>query len=264
MCDLCDNGVLQMPSTCPWCSSQVTVQGYSLYMQLVNYTAHFKDNASCVGMYTSVVDKYGVVQEQAVPIVKGLLSDADLRRAVEYHSDYVTIYISVNGHRQWPSMGQPLINFIATLIGNARVAFIQEMIALRKKQAHARENNLDIPKKEWKAPVKWYKGTGHPRAGPPKERLESLLSTTPIHLSLDFRRSWSRNLHSSRLVCSRAFHGSRSRTFWFRWWGSSSLRRWSCLQRWNPLLPQRLRNSRISRSSDRRRLTCCATRGSRS
>ena len=180
MCDLCDNGILQMPSTCPWCSSPVTVRGYSLYMQLENYTTHLKDHASCVGMYTSIVDKYGSVQGQAVPTVKGLLSDADLRRANEYSSDYVTIYISVNGHRQWPSMGQPLINFISTLIGNARVAFIQEMIALRKTQAHAQANNLDIPKKDWTAPVKWYKGTTHPRAGPPKERLDSLLSTTPI------------------------------------------------------------------------------------
>ena len=154
MCDLCDNGTMQLPSTCPWCSSQVTVHGYSLYMQLVNYTTHLKDCSSCVGMYTSLVDQQGNVLDQAVPTVKGLLSDADLRKANEYCSDYVTIYISVNGHRQWPSMGQPLIHFIATLIGNARVAFIQEMIALRKAQAHAKANGLDIPKRDWKAPVK--------------------------------------------------------------------------------------------------------------
>ena len=177
MCDLCDNGTLQLPSTCPWCSSQVTVHGFSLYMQIVNYTTHLKDCGSCVGMYTSVIDQQGNVLEQAVPTVKGLLSDADLRRAHEYCSEYVTLYISVNGHRQWPSMGQPLIHFIATLI---RVAFIKEMIALRKAQAHAKANGLDIPKGDWKAPVKWYKGTAHPRAGPPKERLDSLLSTTPI------------------------------------------------------------------------------------
>ena len=59
-------------------------------------------------------------------------------------------------------MGQPLINFISTLIGNARVAFIQEMIALRKAQAHAQANNLDIPKRDWTAPVKWYKGSTPP------------------------------------------------------------------------------------------------------
>ena len=129
------------------------MQGYSLYMQLENYTTHLKDCASCVGMYTSIVDSQGNVLEQAVPTVKGLLSDADLRKANEYSSDYVTIYISVNGHRQWPSKGQPLINFISTLIGNARVAFIQEMIALRKAQAHAKANNLDIPKRDWTAPV---------------------------------------------------------------------------------------------------------------
>ena len=47
MCDLCDNGLLQLPSKCPWCSGPVTVNGYSLYMQLVNYTAHLKDGGSC-------------------------------------------------------------------------------------------------------------------------------------------------------------------------------------------------------------------------
>ena len=177
MCDLCDNGVLQMPSTCPWCSSPVTVRGYSLYMQLENYTTHLKDHASCVGMYTSVVDNYGSVQEQAVPTVKGLLSDADLRRANEYSSDYVTIYISVNGHRQWPSMGQPLINFISTLIGNARVAFIQEMIALRKKQAHAQANNLDIPKKYWTATCEMVQGHSSPPCGPSQRAT----SFAPLH-----------------------------------------------------------------------------------
>ena len=115
-----------------------------------------------------------------MPIVKGLLSDADMRKANSYSSDFATIYISVNGHRQWPSMGQPLIHFIATLVGNAREAFIQEMIALRKKQTHAKKTGEDIPKKDWTAKVKWYKSTAHPRAGPPKERLDSLLSTTPI------------------------------------------------------------------------------------
>ena len=39
MCDLCDNGLLQLPAKCPWCSAQVTMNGYSLYMQLINYTA---------------------------------------------------------------------------------------------------------------------------------------------------------------------------------------------------------------------------------
>ena len=180
MCDLCDNGLLQVPAKCPWCSAQVTVNGYSLYMQLTNYTAHLKDGGSCVGMYTAVIDQWGTILDQAVPIVKGLLSDGDLREANSYSSDSATIYISVNGHRQWPSMGQPLIHFIATLIGNAREAFIQEMIALRKRQAHAKATGEDFPKKDWTAKVKWYKSTSHPRAGPPKERVDSLLSMTPI------------------------------------------------------------------------------------
>ena len=83
-----------------------------------------------MGMCTAVIDPWGTILDQAVPIVKGLLSDADMRKANSYSSDFATIYISVNGHRQWPSMGQPLIHFIATLVGNAREAFIQEMIDL--------------------------------------------------------------------------------------------------------------------------------------
>ena len=171
ICDLCDNGVLQLPAKCPWCSAPVTVNGYSLYMQLTNYTSHLKDGGSCVGMYTAVIDPWGNILDQAVPIVKGLLSDTDLRKAHNYCSDYATIYISVNGHRQWPSMGQPLIHFICTLKGNAREAFIQEMIALRKKQAYAKATGEDIPKRDWTAKVKWYKSTPHPRAGPRKKGL---------------------------------------------------------------------------------------------
>ena len=167
----------------PWCSSQVTVNGYSLYVQLLNYAAHVKDAASCVGMYTAVLDQWNGTKDQAVPVVKGLLSDADKRKADQYCSDYAAIYISVNGHRQWPSLGQPLIHFISTLIGNAREAFIQEMIALRKKQVQTRADGVDVdafPKRDWSAKVKWYKSTAQPRAGPPKERVDSLLSTTPI------------------------------------------------------------------------------------
>ena len=60
MCDLCDSGLLQLPSKCPWCSATVTVTGHSLYMQLTNYTAHLKDGGSCVGMYTAVIDQWGL------------------------------------------------------------------------------------------------------------------------------------------------------------------------------------------------------------
>ena len=46
MCHLCDNGILQLPSICPWCASSVTVHGYSLYLQIVNYISHLKDCGS--------------------------------------------------------------------------------------------------------------------------------------------------------------------------------------------------------------------------
>ena len=147
MCDLCDSGLMQLPSKCPWCSAPVTVNGISLCMQLTNYTAHLKDGGSCVGMYTAVIDQWGTVLDQAVPIVKGLLSDADLRKANNYSSDYATIYISVNGHRQWPSMGQPLIHFIATLIGNAREAFIQEMMHCARSRPMPRQMPWTFPRR---------------------------------------------------------------------------------------------------------------------
>ena len=137
MCELCDDGQLQLPSMCPWCSAQVTVNGYSLYMQLWNYAGHVKDASSCVAMYTAVLDQWNETKAQAVPVIKGLLSHTDKLKADKYCSDYAAIYISVNGHRQWPSLGQPLIHFISTLVGNAREAFVQEMIALRKKQQQA-------------------------------------------------------------------------------------------------------------------------------
>ena len=98
-------------------------------------------------------------------------------KANEYSSDYVTIYISVNGHRQWPSMGQPLINFISTLIGNARVAFIQELIALRKAQADAKANNLDIPKEGLDSTCEMVQRHGTPPCGP-SQRATRL---TPFH-----------------------------------------------------------------------------------
>ena len=69
------------------------MNGYSLYMQLINYTTHLKDGGSCVGMYTAVIDPWGTVLDQAVPIVKGLLSDADLRKANSYSSDFATIFL---------------------------------------------------------------------------------------------------------------------------------------------------------------------------
>ena len=64
------------------------------------------------------------------------------------------------------SMGQPLINFISTLIGNARVAFIQEMIALRKAQAHAKANHLDIPKEGLDSTSQMVQGHITPPCGP--------------------------------------------------------------------------------------------------
>ena len=132
MCELCDNGQLQLPSTCPWCSAPVTVNGFSLYMQLWTYAGHVKDAGSCVGSYTAVLDQWNTVQGQVVPVTKSLLSDTDKQKADKYCTDYAALCMSVNGHRQWPSMGQPLTHFISTLVGNARAAFVKDMMPFAK------------------------------------------------------------------------------------------------------------------------------------
>ena len=64
MCELCDDGQLELPSTCPWCSNPVAVKGFSLYMQLWNYAGHMVESAACVASYTAVLDKWNTVQGQ--------------------------------------------------------------------------------------------------------------------------------------------------------------------------------------------------------
>ena len=54
MCELCDDGRLELPSTCPWCSNPVAVKGFSLYMQLWTYAGHMVELASCVASYTTM------------------------------------------------------------------------------------------------------------------------------------------------------------------------------------------------------------------
>ena len=74
-----------------------------------------KDSASCVVSCTAVLDEWNTLRGQVAPLTRSLLSDMD-----NYCSDYAALYISVNGHRQWTSLGQLLIHFIATLVCNAR------------------------------------------------------------------------------------------------------------------------------------------------
>ena len=73
-------------------------------------------------------------------------------------------------------MGQSLIHFVSTFVCAAR-GFIQKMINFRQRQQQARVDDIDpkkFPQKDWRAQGKWGK---HTRNGPPKERLDSLLST---------------------------------------------------------------------------------------
>ena len=81
---------------------------------------------------------------------------------------------------QRPSLGQPLIQFVSTLVCNAREAFVQQMIGFRKKQQESRADEVDLlqfPLRDWTAQVTWGPKT---RMGPPKERIDSLLSTVPV------------------------------------------------------------------------------------
>ena len=113
------------------------------------------------------------------------------------------VYISAKGHRQWPSIAESTVLFIARCVGKAREEFSRQLADLRKRQRQAREEDARAARegwtpaakpsgekateqdeeeeedklRSWTAPFKWGKTT---RGGPPLERLAPLMSTTSI------------------------------------------------------------------------------------
>ena len=152
------------------------------------------------------------IKGQAFPDVRDLLSVKDKQAVKDFESDCAVVYISGKGHRQWPSVAESTVVFIAKCVGKAREEFVRQIADLRLKQKAARKEDeaalreaareasrraakgeepgepvslADIEtarQKEdhlryWTSPFKWGPST---RDGPPLERLVPLMSTIDV------------------------------------------------------------------------------------
>ena len=88
MCELTDDGRLELPGQCPWCDGKVAVKGFSLYSQPWNYADHMVKSAFCVASYTVELDDYHQPKGQIAP-----LADADKKKAEAFHSDYAVVFM---------------------------------------------------------------------------------------------------------------------------------------------------------------------------
>ena len=142
MCEANDLSVLQMPSTCPWCGHKLKLEGNSLYMQIWNYLDHARENGKVVHQQLCAGHLVGSeIKGQAFPDVRDLLSVKDKKLVKDFESDCAVVYISGKGHRQWPSVAESTVIFIAKCVGKAREEFIRQLAALRLKQKSVRKED---------------------------------------------------------------------------------------------------------------------------
>ena len=211
MCEEDDLSILQMPKTCPWCNHALKLEGMSLYMQIYTYLDHARTGKSCANTYTGILEG-SEVKKQAFPNVRELLSVKDKKAIKEFESPATVIYISGKGHRQWPSVAETTMVFIAKCVGKAREEFIRQLAVLRQRQKTVQKEDNDAlreaarvasqkqargeepgepvtlaeiqkaaqkedPLRYWVAPFRWGPKS---RDGPPLERLIPLMSTTEV------------------------------------------------------------------------------------
>ena len=67
------------------------------------------------------------IKGQAFPDVRDLLSVKDKQAVKEFESTSAVVYISGKGHRQWPSVAESTMVFIAKCVGKAREEFIRQI-----------------------------------------------------------------------------------------------------------------------------------------
>ena len=53
------------------------------------------------------------------------------------------VYISGKGHRQWPSVAESTIVFVAKCVGKAREEFVRQIAVLRLRQKAARKEDAE-------------------------------------------------------------------------------------------------------------------------
>ena len=211
MCEEDDMNILQMPKVCPWCDHTLKLEGMSLYMQIYTYLDHAKSGRGCANTYTGILEG-SEVKRQAFPNVRELLSVKDKKAIKDFESPATIVYISGKGHRQWPSVAETTMVFIAKCVGKAREEIIRQLAALRMRQKAVQKEDEDAlreaareasrrkargeepgepvtladiqkaaqkidPLRYWEAPFRWGPRS---RYGPPLERLIPLMSTTEV------------------------------------------------------------------------------------
>ena len=138
MCEEDDLNILQMPKVCPWCAHVLKLEGMSLYMQIYTYLDHAKSGRGCTNTYTGILEG-SEVKKQAFPNVRELLSVKDKKAIKDFESPATVVYISGKGHRQWPSVAETTMVFIAKCVGKAREEFIRQLAVLRMRQKDSPE-----------------------------------------------------------------------------------------------------------------------------
>ena len=133
MCEADDLSVLQIPKTCPWCHHVLKQEGTSLYMQIWTYLDHARTGTGYTNTYTGILVG-SEVKGQAFPDVRDLLSVKNKQAVKEFESSAAVVYISGKGHRQWPSVAESTMIFIAKCVGKAREEFIRQIAVLRLRQ----------------------------------------------------------------------------------------------------------------------------------
>ena len=83
------------------------------------------------------------IKGQAFPDVQHLLSVKDKQAVKDFESAAAIVYISEKGHRQWPSVAESTMLFIAKCVGRAREEFIRQMAVLRLRQKSVKQEDED-------------------------------------------------------------------------------------------------------------------------
>ena len=183
----------------------------SLYMQIWTYLDHAKTGKACTNTYAGILVE-NEIKGQAFPNVRDLLSVKDKQAVKEFESTSAVVYISGKGHRQWPSVAESTMVFIAKCVGKAREEFLRQIAVLRLRQKAARKedeealreaareasrrqakgeepgqavtlDDIQVARQKedhlryWTAPFRWGPRT---REGPPLERLIPLISMTEV------------------------------------------------------------------------------------
>ena len=140
MCEADDLSVLQMPKTCPWCDHVLKLEGMSLYMQIWTYLDHARTGKACTNTYAGILVG-NEFKGQAFRDVRDLLSVKDKQAVKDFESTSAVVYISGKGHRQWLSVAEATMVFIAKCVGKAREEFIRQIAVLRLRQKTARKKD---------------------------------------------------------------------------------------------------------------------------